>query len=147
MQNRFMDQFWDLPNATRFSLESILSLYFNSRWCSNLHGHVLTNARYRRQIGARSRERQSYSVNYQRRDLREHRCDSQSCCVNEFWLKNTLAMTYNQWEQDTGQREVQGELFFTKRLAIYKQCAYILALEYTDQVGYMKMKKCLWFFL
>ncbi len=44
-------------------------------------------------------------------------------------------------EQDTGQLEVQGGLFwciFYK--AIYKQRAYILALEYTDQVGYMKMK-------
>ncbi len=40
MQNRFMDRFWDLPNASRFTLESTLSLYFNSRWCSNL-----TNAR------------------------------------------------------------------------------------------------------
>ncbi len=39
--------------------------------------------------------------------------------------------------------------FFTKRLtlAIYKQRTYILALEYTDQVGYMKMKKGLSFFL
>ncbi len=36
MQNRFMDRFWDLPNAPRCSLESILSLDFNSRWRSNL---------------------------------------------------------------------------------------------------------------
>ncbi len=44
-------------------------------------------------------------------------------------------------EQDTGQREVQGGLFFniyiffTKRLtlAIYKQRAYIFVLEYTEQ--------------
>ncbi len=35
MQNRFVDWFWDLPNASRFSLESILSLDFNSRWRSN----------------------------------------------------------------------------------------------------------------
>ncbi len=33
-----------------------------------------TNARHRRQIGARSREWQSHSVNYQRCDLRESRC-------------------------------------------------------------------------
>ncbi len=46
-------------------------------------------------------------------------------------------------EQDIG----QWEAFFTKRLAIYKQRAYILALEYTDQVGYMKMKEGLGFFL
>ncbi len=32
-----------------------------------------------------------------------------------------------------------GRTFFFK--AIYKQRAYILALEYTEQVGYMKMKK------
>ncbi len=50
-------------------------------------------------------------------------------------------------EQDTGQREVRGGLFlyyyyyYTKRLAIYKQRAYIFALEYTEQVDYMKMKK------
>ncbi len=34
-----------------------------------------------------------------------------------------------------------------KRLAIYKQRAYILAFEYTDQVGYITMKKGLEFFL
>ncbi len=52
-------------------------------------------------------------------------------------------------EQDTGQREALGGLcfFFTKRLTNYKQPAYILALEYTDQVGYIKMKKGLGFFL
>ncbi len=53
--------------------------------------------------------------------------------------------------QDTGQLEAQSVLFFlfcfTKRLAIYKKRAYILALEYTDQVGYMKIKKGLGFFL
>ncbi len=51
-------------------------------------------------------------------------------------------------EQDTGQREARGGLFFfftDLTLAIYKQCAYILALEYTDQVGYIKMKKGLGF--
>ncbi len=56
-------------------------------------------------------------------------------------------------EQDTGHREVWGGpfffFFFTKQLtlAIYKQCTYIFALEYTEQVGYMKMKKGLGFFL
>ncbi len=39
---------------------------------------------------------------------------------------------------------LQSMFFFLKRLmltlAIYKQCAYIFALEYADQVGYMKMK-------
>ncbi len=49
-------------------------------------------------------------------------------------------------EQDTGQREAQGGLSFLYKaiklpLAIYKQCAYILAFKYTDQVGYVKMKK------
>ncbi len=36
MQNRFVDRFWDLPNALRFSLESILSLDYNSRCHFNL---------------------------------------------------------------------------------------------------------------
>ncbi len=51
-------------------------------------------------------------------------------------------------EQDTGQREAFF-FFFTKRLtlAIYKQRAYIFALEYKEQVGYTKMKKGLGFFL
>ncbi len=42
-----------------------------------------------------------------------------------------------------------GRPFVTKplSLAIYKQRAYILALENSDQVGYMKMKKGLAFFL
>ncbi len=44
-------------------------------------------------------------------------------------------------EQDTGQREARKLLFFFYFFykAIYKQRAYILALEYTDQVGWMKM--------
>ncbi len=71
---------------------------------------------------------------------------------NEFWLKNTSAMTYSQWES---KRQGSGKFgedfilfnFFTKQLAIYKQRAYIFALEYTKQVGYMKMKKGLGFFL
>ncbi len=53
-------------------------------------------------------------------------------------------------EQDTGQREAWGGIFlfyfFIKRIAIYKR-AYILALEYTDQVDYMKMKEGLGFFM
>ncbi len=61
-------------------------------------------------------------------------------------------MTYSQWEsqtQSSGKLREDFLVFFTKRLtlAIYKQRAYILALEYTDQVGYMKMKKGLGFFL
>ncbi len=49
-------------------------------------------------------------------------------------------MTYSQGESKRQGRETLGGLFFTKRLtlAIYKQRAYML--EYTDQVGYMKMK-------
>ncbi len=51
-------------------------------------------------------------------------------------------------DQETGEREGLF-FFFTKplTLAIYKQRAYILALENTDQVGYKKMKKGLGFFL
>ncbi len=48
-------------------------------------------------------------------------------------------------EQDTGQLGEHLFLFFF--VTIYRQPAYILALEYTDQVGYMKMKKGLGFFL
>ncbi len=78
--------------------------------------------------------------------------DSQSCYVNELWLKNTSAMTYSRREskiQSSGTlREGLNLFVFTKRLtlAIYKQRAYILALE-TDEVGYMKTKKGLGFFL
>ncbi len=81
--------------------------------------------------------------------------DSQSCCVNEFWLKKI-----HQWWPTANERatynrlEARGGLFFffsfflqIKRLAIYKQRAYILALEYTDQVGYITMKKGLELFL
>ncbi len=59
-------------------------------------------------------------------------------------------MTYSQWESRIqGSGKLGDVFFFTKRLtlAIYEQHAYILALEYTDQVGYMKMKKGLGFFL
>ncbi len=61
-------------------------------------------------------------------------------------------MTYSQWEskiQGSGKLWEVFFFFFTKplTLAIYKQRAYILALEYTDRVGYMKMKKGLGFFL
>ncbi len=40
-------------------------------------------------------------------------------------------------EQDTGQLEAREDFFIkkiAKRIAIYKQRAYILALEYADQV-------------
>ncbi len=55
-------------------------------------------------------------------------------------------MTYSQWES-----KIQGSgkdfFFFFFYKAINKQRAYILALECTDQVGYMKMKKGLGLFL
>ncbi len=55
-------------------------------------------------------------------------------------------MTYSQRESKIGQQEARGGHFvLTKRLAIYRQPLF-LALEYTDQVGYMKMKKGLGFF-
>ncbi len=38
-------------------------------------------------------------------------------------------------EQDTGKQGDRRGLFFFFYKAIYKQRAYILALEYTDQVG------------
>ncbi len=40
-----------------------------------------------------------------------------------------------------------GYKLYSKYLKIYKQYAYILALEHTDQVGSMKMKKGQGFFL
>ncbi len=111
-------------------------------------------------MSARSREWQSHSVNYQRGDLRESpMCRRrpwniwhakyldlspiQNPAVWMSWLKNTSVMTYNQWEP------IFLFYFFTKQitLAIYKQRAYIFALEYTEQVSYMKMKKGLGFFL
>ena len=75
-----------------------------------------TNARNHRQIGARSREWQSRSVNEQRRDLRESPTSRRrpwdiwhakyldlSAIQNPavwkvFWLKTTSAMTDSQWE-------------------------------------------------
>ncbi len=54
-------------------------------------------------------------------------------------------MTYSQWEskiQGSGRfgEDLKFFIFFKAiNLATYKQRAYILALEYTDQVGYMKM--------
>ncbi len=57
-------------------------------------------------------------------------------------------MTYSQWESKilcSGKlrEDFLFYFYFTERLtlAIYKQCAYILALEYTDQVGNKKMKE------
>ncbi len=118
-----------------------------------------TNARDRRQIGARSSEWQSRSVNYQRRDLREspmcRRCPwniwhakylELSAILNpavwmssdRFWLKNTLAMTYSQWES-----KIHGSWKFEEVFFIYFFIYFFTkrALEYTEQVGYMKMKK------
>ncbi len=86
-----------------------------------------TNAWDRRQIGARSREWQSRSVNYQRRNLREsprrHRrpwniwhakylelsaIHNHAVC-NDFWLKTTSAMTFSQWETKIQGRGKFGE--------------------------------------
>ncbi len=55
-------------------------------------------------------------------------------------------MTYSQWESKILGSGKLGEdfFFFTKRLML---AIYILALEYTDQVGYTKMKKGLAVFL
>ncbi len=121
-----------------------------------------TNARHRRQIGARSREWQSRSVNSQGRNLRESRCIAVTrkiFAMLNIWSCRRFTYLLCEWvltekyisddlqpmrEQDTGQREARGGL---KRLAIYKQRAYILALEYTDQVGYITMKKELGVFL
>ncbi len=54
-------------------------------------------------------------------------------------------MTSSQWESKIQGSWKLGEDFFKKQIAIYKQRAYILALEFNDQVGYMKMKKRLGF--
>ncbi len=50
-------------------------------------------------------------------------------------------------EQNTGQREAEDFFLNYFYKAIYKQRAYILALEYTDPVGYITKKKGLGFFL
>ncbi len=89
-----------------------------------------TNARNWRQIGARSCEWQSRSVNDQRLNRREsltcrrHPRNSwhakypdlssieNPAVWNDFWLKNTPAMTYSQWELGGGLREVQGEVIW-----------------------------------
>ncbi len=100
-----------------------------------------TNARDRRQIGARSGEWQSRSVNYQRRDLRESPTRRRrppniwhakylelSAILNpavwmssdRFWLKNTSAMTYSQWESKIQGRGKFKEDFFFFFFFFYK---------------------------
>ncbi len=127
--------------------------------------------RHRKKLWASSREWQSRSVNYQRRDLRSdhRRCvadtwkifamlniwsyrDSHSCCVNEFWLKNTSVMTPTPNERPIIQGSWKlGETFIFDLLTItvshYKTTCIHLALEYKDQVDYGKMKKGIGFFL
>ncbi len=115
-----------------------------------------TNARHRRQIDARSHERQSCSMNYQRCDLR-----SSSMCrrhLQNIWHAKHLELSaihnpavwmssdwkIHQWWPTANERArhraagSSGRTFFIYLFyykAIYKQRAYILALEYTAQVG------------
>ncbi len=65
--------------------------------------------------------------------------DSQSCCVNEFWpvlAEKYMAMTYSQWES-----KIQGSWKFEEGFLFIYFFLTKGALEYTEQVGYMKMKK------
>ncbi len=119
---------WTSTNA-KFTLHDFSPIFHSPTGFDKLP----TNARDRRQIGARSREWHSRSVNYQRHDLRESpTCRRRprniwhakylelSAILNPavwmssdpFWLKNTSAMTYSQWES-----KIQGswkfeEVFF-----------------------------------
>ncbi len=88
-----------------------------------------TNARNRRQIGARSREWQSRSVNYQRRDLRSspmRRRRPGNIWHANIWSCRRFTILLCEWvltenyisddlqpmrEQDTGQPEAQGGAF------------------------------------
>ncbi len=110
---------------------------------------------------ARSREWQSHSVNYQDAIWGHRRCVADTCeifGILNIWSCRRFIILLCEWvltekyisddlqpmrEQDTGQREAwEGLLFFYKAINVsYLQtmCTH-LALEYTDQVGYMKMK-------
>ncbi len=126
-----------------------------------------TNARHWRQTSACSREGQSRSVNYQRCDLRSSlmrrrhlgniwhakylelsAIHNPAVWMSSDWKLHQWWPTANARARYRACREARRGLFFffTKWLAIYKQPLF-LALEYTDQVGYMKMKKGLGFFL
>ncbi len=112
-----------------------------------------TNARDRRQIGARSREWQLRSVNYQRCNLRESprrrrrpwniwhaKYLELSAILNPaVWMSSDRFLTEKyigddlqpMREQDTGQLEVRGGLFFFFFFFFFTKPA----LEYTEQVG------------
>ncbi len=99
---------------------TILARFFTRR-------QVLINRRQMPKLEARSREWQSRSVNYQRRDLRESpmrrwrpwniwhakylelsAIHNHAVC-NDFWLKTTSAMTFSQWETKIQDRGKFGE--------------------------------------
>ncbi len=105
----------------------------------------LTNAWNRRQIGASSREWQSRSVNYQRRDLREslmcrwrlwniwHAKYLELSAIqnpavwmssDRFWLKNTSPMTYSQWES-----KIQGSGKFGEDFLFVCFCFFYKAIN------------------
>ncbi len=111
-----------------------------------------TNTQNRRQIGACSHEWKSRGVNYQKHDLRELlTCRRrpwniwhakyldlsviQNAAVwNEFWLKNTSAMTYSQWESKIQRSRKFGKDLFCVFFYYYYTLLYIFALECSEQV-------------
>ncbi len=119
-----------------------------------------TNAWNRRQIGARSREWQSRSVNYQRRDLRESQM-----CRRRLWniwhakylelsaIHNPTVWMSSDWKihqrWPTANERARYRAARSSRRSFFFLFFFLTkqALEYTEQVGYMKMKKGLGFFL
>ncbi len=99
-----------------------------------------TNARHRRQIGARSREWQSLSVNYQRRDLREspmRRRHSKIFVMLNIWSCRRFTILLCEWvltesyigdlsmrEQNTGQREALRTFFFLLQSHLQTTCLH-----------------------
>ncbi len=129
-----------------------------------IHRQVLLNRRQMPEIGGKlvlvHVSDKSRSMNYQRCDLREslmRRRRPWNIWHDKYLELSRFTILLCEWvltekyisddlqptrERDTGQRGSSGRTLF---YFFYKQRAYIFALEYTEQVGYMKMKKGLRF--
>ncbi len=78
----------------------------------------------------------------------EHKEDIEECEKTEqFWGTIDFHSICFPTMEVNGAPKQPGYKLYSKYLKIYKQYAYILALEHTDQVGSMKMKKGQGFFL
>ncbi len=139
---------------------TILARFFSSR-------QVLINHRQKPGIGGKSmlvHARDNHSMNYQRRDLREspmrrrHLWNIWQAKYLELSVNHNPAMwmssdwkIHQRWptanERTRHRAAGSSERNYLKKKAIYKQRAYILALDYTDQVGYITTKKGLGIFL